>query len=40
MFKVVPEENSSRLGLGFWSKLGLVLGLGGTRKFPQRKIDP
>ena len=40
MFKVASEENSSRLVLGFWSRLGLVLGLGETRKFSQRKIDP
>ena len=27
-------------GLGFRSRLGLVLGLGTTRQLPRRKIDP
>ena len=29
-----------RSGLGFRSRLGLVLGLGTTRQLPRRKIDP
>ena len=30
----------ARSGLGFRSRLGLVLGLGTTRQLPRRKIDP
>ena len=40
-----PKENCtspplSLLGLGFWSRLRLVLGLGATRKLPLGKIEP
>ena len=31
---------SPRLGLGFWQKLWLVLGLGTTRQLSRRKCDP
>ena len=33
-----PKENSPRLGIGFGSKSGLVLGLGATRQLPPKKI--
>ena len=35
---MAPEENCPRLGLGFVSSFGLVLGFGATRQLPLRKI--
>ena len=40
--KRVPAQVTGhwpRLGLGFGSRLGLVLGSGATRQLPPRKID-
>ena len=34
-----PEENCPRLGLEFWSRLGLILGLGGNQTIaPEEKF--
>ena len=33
-----PRKIAPQLGLRFWSRLGLVLGLGATRQLPQKKI--
>ena len=40
--KYPSRKITFRLGLGFRSRLGLVLGLGGgaTRQLPRRQIDP
>ena len=35
-----PRKIAPRLGFGFWSRLGLVLGLGETRQLSPRKIVP
>ena len=35
-----PKENCPRLGLGFWARLGLVLGLGGNNTIALEKNCP
>ena len=37
IWTIAPEENCPRLGLGFRSRLLLVLGLGGYHKIPPEK---
>ena len=38
--QLCPKENCPRLGLGFGSRSGLVLGLGGKQTIAPRKIPP